>query len=234
MQEPLKILSYEENGNPIDYRCIKRFVHAFPKSYHEVVGEIIENSRNLNRGIFEKNIARLMPPFKMTRRGAFCGVRVNENDQPCDPKGVIESCWNEVEDKLLKLKEDIAKNSGRLRNRVLVELSATSRNDVIKETAKLFERLQRVSVEIETGKRSKVGPVGASKVLFAVLPEIALPVDNAEWKHVFKTKDYGQILTKMTNEIVEWEDKTETKLEDINPKLTWPAVYNVMAMAVRP
>jgi len=234
MQEPLKILFYEENGNPIDYRCIRQFVYAFPKSYHDVVARIIENSKSLNHEVFERNIAILMPPFKMTRRGAFHDVKMDEKNVPRDPNGVIDSCWNQVEDELPNLKEDIPMNTSRLRNRALVELSATSRNDIIRETSKLFEKLRKVTVKTDIGKTSKVGPVGASKVLFAVLPEIALPVDNAEWKHVFKTKDYGQILTKMTDEIIEWEDKTETKLEDINPKLTWPAVYNVMAMAVRP
>lgn len=234
MQEPLKILFYEENGNPIDYRCIRRFVYAFPKSYHEVVGEIIENSRNLNRGVFEKNIARLMPPFKMTRRGAFRGVKMDENNNPKDPCGVIDSCWNQVKDKLPNLKEDIPMNTSRLRNRALVELSAKSRNDIIRETSKLFEKLRKVTVKTDIGKKSEVGPVGASKVLFAVLPEIALPVDNAEWDNVFKTKDYKKVLTKMANEIIEWEDRTRQKLEDIDQKLTWPAVFNVMAMAARP
>lgn len=234
MQEPLKILFYEENGNPIDYRCIRRFVYAFPKSYHEVVGEIIENSRDLNRRVFEKNIARLMPPFKMTRRGAFYGVKMDENNNPKDPYGVIGSCWNKVEKDLLKLKKDISKSSDRLRNRVLAELSEPLRNDTVREVSKLFEKLRKVAVKTNARKKSEVGLVGASKILFAVLPEIALPVDNSEWDNVFKTENYGNVLTTMAKEIIDWEDETRKKLKDIDQNLTWPAVYNVMAMAVRP
>ena len=80
------------------------------------------------------------------------------------------------------------------------------------------------------------GLVGASKVLFAVLPEVALPVDNAEWKKVFRTIDYRDIITTMTEEIVEWEKNTRTRLNACDPGdcLTLPAIYNVMAMEARP
>jgi len=134
----------------------------------------------------------------------------------------------------LKLKKVITESSGRLRNRVLAELSEPLRNDMVIEVSKLFEKLRKVAVKTNARKKSEVGLVGASKILFAVLPEIALPVDNSEWENVFKTENYGNVLTTMAKEIIDWEDETRKKLKDIDQKLTWPAVYNVMAMAVRP
>lgn len=228
MQEPFKILFYEENRNPIDYRCIRRFVYAFPKSYHEVVGKIIENSRRLSPDAFKYNVALLMPSFRMTRVGAFHRIRVDKEDQPHDPNGVIDHCWKVIGKELQNIKAYLEEAHG-VRNRVLADLSQASASNVIEMVSESFVKLCGIDV-----KAGRISPVGASKVLFAVLPEIALPVDNAEWKHVFKTKDYGKVLTKMTNEIIEWRDRTGKKLEDIDSKLTWPAVYNVMAMAARP
>ncbi|MBE0512691.1 hypothetical protein IBX38_06550 [Candidatus Bathyarchaeota archaeon] len=233
MQKVFKILFYE-NGDPIAPRCIERFIGAFSKSYSEVVGTIIEKSETprLDFKVFEYNIAKLMPSFKMTRAGAFRGVRIDEKDRPCDPNKVINNCWEKVEDELRNLKKYLKQKASGRRSRVLVDLSPKSRNHVIKKGAELFEKL--LGVKVKTGRVSRVG---ASKVLFAVLPEIALPVDNLEWKSVFKTTKYQDILSTMANEIREWEGKfPKIPLEklDPNPKTTLPAIYNVMAMAARP
>ena len=93
----------------------------------------------------------------------------------------------------------------------------------------MFEELRRTSVQT-----SKVGRVGASKILFAVLPEVALPVDNSEWKYVFKTAEYRVVLSTMVNEIDEWERKTGMHLDTLDPNTTLPSIYNIMAMAARP
>jgi len=61
------------------------------------------------------------------------------------------------------------------------------------------------------------GLVGASKVLFAVLPEVALPVDNSMWKTVFKTIDYGEIMENMASEINKWESSKGKRLESCDP-----------------
>lgn len=138
---------------------------------------------------------------------------------------------------ILEMKEDI-KNSSAKRSRVLVDLSPVLREDVIQKTCKLFGRLLQVPVETDKEHPHKVSRVGASKVLFAVLPEIVLPVDNLEWKHVFKTEEYRKILSTMANEINEWEKKFQPKerLEEVDPSpnTTLPAIYNVMAMSTRP
>lgn len=80
------------------------------------------------------------------------------------------------------------------------------------------------------------GLVAASKVLFAALPEIAQPIDNAQWKSVYKTVDYGDIISSMADEIAAWERQTGRHLDACDPSgnSTLPAIYNVMAMKERP
>jgi len=80
------------------------------------------------------------------------------------------------------------------------------------------------------------GLVAASKILFAVFPEIALPIDNVQWKHLFKTVDYGDITTLMADEIISWENQTGKQLDscDSSGDFTLVSVYNVMAMKARP
>jgi hypothetical protein len=81
------------------------------------------------------------------------------------------------------------------------------------------------------------GLVGASKVLFSVFPEIALPTDNAEWRLVFKTVDLGDVIRRMVLDIQKWEGVTGrqlNELDDSNRLTTLPSVYNIMAMYARP
>ena len=81
------------------------------------------------------------------------------------------------------------------------------------------------------------GLVGASKILFSVLPEICLPIDNAQWLHVFKTVDFGDVLRRMVFDIQKWEGITGRQLNDLDHSerlTTLPSVYNVMAMYTRP
>jgi hypothetical protein len=86
-----------------------------------------------------------------------------------------------------------------------------------------------------TGKITR-GQVAASKILFATLPEIALPVDNIQWKSLFKTDDYGEIIRNMIEEIMAWEKSTGSQFDscDSYRKATLPSVYNVLAMKARP
>jgi len=85
--------------------------------------------------------------------------------------------------------------------------------------------------------KTSYGLVGASKILFAVLPEIVLPVDNNQWLNVFKTVDLGDVINRMVSDIKQWEKVTGKKLNEmvLSKRLTTlPSVYNVMAMAARP
>jgi hypothetical protein len=73
-------------------------------------------------------------------------------------------------------------------------------------------------------------------VLFAVFPEVGLPVDNAQWRNVFQTVDFGDVVLQMAAEIEKWESETCVHLEECDPNegLTLPGVYNVMAMKAKP
>ena len=64
------------------------------------------------------------------------------------------------------------------------------------------------------------GLVGASKILFSVLPEIILPIDNYMWLKIFKTVDIGDIIEGMVLDIQQWENETGQKLNEMDPQLT--------------
>jgi len=207
---------------------IKLLVSDFSESYREVVKVILTNSITLNRDAFRFNAATLMPSFGMTRRGAFYGLRIADGVIR-DPNHALDICWTQVSDELQDLKKYINKNTSN-RSRAILGLSPGSRNHVIGIASQLFEKLKWTSV-----KGSDVGRVGASKILFAVLPEIALPVDTAEWNYVFRTDNYGSVLSTMIDETKEWEGKTKTPFESLDsPPTTIPSIYNVMAMNARP
>ena len=85
--------------------------------------------------------------------------------------------------------------------------------------------------------KTSYGLVGASKILFSVLPEIVLPIDNNEWLHVFKTVDLGDVINYMISDIQNWESMTGcyfNNMDNSNRLTTLPSVYNVMAMYARP
>jgi hypothetical protein len=85
--------------------------------------------------------------------------------------------------------------------------------------------------------RTSWGLVGASKILFSVLPEIVLPVDNSMWLNVFKTVDLGDVIKGMALDIQEWEKAQGVRLNELYPEqrlITLPSAYNAMAMAARP
>ena len=76
-----------------------------------------------------------------------------------------------------------------------------------------------------------------SKLLFAVLPEIVLPVDNTQWLKVFRTVDLGDVIGRMASDIRQWEEVTGERLDNMDSQrvlTTLPSVYNVMAMDARP
>lgn len=220
---------YNQNGSPIDAQRIKRLVSEFSESYDKVVKKIITDSATVNRDTFRANVATLMPSFSMTRRGAFHGLKI-VGGTIRDPNHALDICWTQLGGELQNLKKYTSENTSGRRSRAILELSPKSRNYVIGRISELFEKLKWTSV-----KGSDIGRVGASKILFAVLPEIALPVDNAEWDYVFRTDNYGRLLSTMIDEINEWEAKSQTQFESLDsPPTTIPSIYNVMAMAARP
>lgn len=237
MRKPLNILFYE-NRDPIDHRCIGRFLLAFPKGYWKVVREAIKRTQSgLDEKTFRLNVAKLLPSFKMTRAGAFQGIRADKNGTlKNDEFHVVKQCWESVEKELCPLEEYVRGTILTKPSRILVELSSESEEHILRTTSHVFQQLSDIKVRNKRGSYSYVGKVAASKILFSVLPEIALPVDNAEWKYVFCTENFSEVLLGMLTEIKEWEKVTKKKLDelDTNNLTTLPAIYNVLAMAARP
>jgi hypothetical protein len=221
---------FNKIGNPIKSGLITSAIRNFGNSYNETVRGIIINSRNgIDREIFFQNVARLMPNFKMTRQGPFKGIYYSDG-KAIDPNGQIAACWEGIGDNAVKLRGFLDKKRTGSRARVLVEISHSAQEEVATKLWNMFKKL----VSLCMGKYT-LGLVAASKVLFSVFPEVAQPIDNAEWRNVFKTVDYGDIILLMASEISEWEKRSETNLEHCDPHKisTLPSVYNVMAMKAK-
>lgn len=225
----MKIL-FDENGSPLKPHFIRKSIADFGERYNSTVQRVIRNSLNgIKKQVFRENVARLMPNFKMTRSGPFKGV-IFSNGKVEDPNGQIAACLKEIGDNAVKLR-NFLDGQKKGRPRVLVEISRQAQNEVASELWEMFKKL----VSLCMGK-STLGLVASSKVLFAVLPEVALPVDNTQWRRVFKTIDYGDIIRLMAEEITEWERRTGKRLDSCDPQplTTLPAIYNVMAMKAKP
>lgn len=208
--------------------CIKRF----GTSYAETVRKIIESTDILNEEVFMKNAAILLSNFGMTRRGPFFGVGIDGEGNVQDPNDKLRSCWDQVGGEILSVKKLLNEKRVEPRSRTLSLLDDHCRELVISRLWKAFKKLLPVAMGEHT-----FGLVGASKILFSVFPEIVLPVDTAEWLHLFKTVDFGDITRRMAAEILKWEEVTGEQLQKCDPKdpvTTLPAVYNVMAMEMRP
>lgn len=226
----MKIL-FAKNGNPIKPSVISKAISKFGNSYKKTVREIITNSHNeVDCNVFFQNAAKLLANFKMTRQGPFKGIRYF-GGKAIDPNRKIAACWESIGDSAIKLREFLDENRTESRARVLVEISHPAQKEVATQLWNMFKKL----VPLCMGKNT-LGLVAASKILFSVFPEVAQPIDNAEWRNVFKTIDYGDIILLMASEIAEWEKRCERHLDSCDPDLikTLPSVYNVMAMKARP
>jgi hypothetical protein len=193
--------------------------------YTVATSRIIQRSRKLDSDgkVFMKCASLILSNFGMTRSGHLKDHRERQQ--------ILWSCWNEVGGRLLKIHDSVI-SSGYSRERFLVELNEQKLENLIAEIWLITKKI----LPFLMGDTS-YGLVGASKILFSVLPEMVLPIDNIQWLKVFKTVDLGDVLKGMVVEIKLWEDATGEKLNkmDDSCKLTTlPAVYNVMAMAARP
>ncbi|MDZ7697770.1 MAG: hypothetical protein U5R49_12895 [Deltaproteobacteria bacterium] len=221
---------FNKKGYPIKPKKIRKAVSEFGYGYNETVRKVIVNSSNgVNRHIFRKNVAILRPNFKMTRQGPFKGIQYVDG-KVIDPNKQITACWREIGEKTIELSHFLKENDGESRTRILLEMVPSDREEVASALWEMFKKLVSLCMEKNT-----LGLVAASKVLFAAFPEVAQAIDNAEWRTVFKTIDYRDIILDMASEIAEWERRSETRLESCDPHAitTLPSVYNVMAMKAR-
>jgi len=211
------------NGHAISPSEINNKINDFGDSYNNTVEEIIKNTKILDNDgeIFTKYAYRILSNFGMTRRGPF----------QKNPIERLYDCWGAVGADLIEINKSVLK-SGLSRDRYLLELNVQEREGLIAKIWLLTKKL----LPLTMGKTS-YGLVGASKILFSVLPEIVLPIDNNEWLHVFKTVDLGDVINYMISDIQNWEAMTGfdfNKLDHSNRLTTLPSVYNVMAMYARP
>jgi hypothetical protein len=218
---PREIL-FQTNGHVISPDEIRERINKFGDSYSEAIKEIIDFSKVLDNDgdIFIKCASRILSNFRMTRRGPF-----HENTT-----GILRDCWIEVGGHLIEINNSV-RNSGLPRDRYILELSDRERDEVIAEIWLTTKELLPYTM----GDTS-YGLVGASKILFSVLPEIVLPVDNTQWLHVFKTVDLGDVIHHMVSDIRKWEGITGKKLNTLDQSkrlTTLPSIYNVMAMQAR-
>ncbi len=222
---------FKKDGNSYRPGFVEKCVRNFGKSYNETVCKVISDSSDgLNKEIFRRNVAMLMPNFMMGRAGPFKGVRYMDGNVR-DPRGQITACWDSIGKRAVKLRKIIGQYRKGSRGRVLVEMPRAVQEEIASQLMRLLSRLSSVC-----WTENSFGLVGSSKVLFAVLPEVAMAIDNAEWKKVFRTIDYAAIIKRMIDEIQGWEKSTKTDLDSCDPNgcFTLPCIYNVMAMRARP
>jgi len=157
----------------------------------------------------------------MTRSGPFKG----------EIQDKLLACWHQNGPDLLKINQTVL-NSGLSRDRILLEIDYVKREKLISSIWRMTKNLLPIS-----WTDLSFGLVGSSKILFSVLPELVLPVDNVQWKKMFKTFDLGDVIRFMAQDIHRWEANTNLHLNSLDPTgrlSTLPAVYNVVAMAARP
>ena len=226
----MKIL-FDQSGKPISQGRITERLNNFPTSYAKTVQDIINRSQNgMTQNIYFENVAQLMPSFLMTRKGPFNGIKYEQGIVQ-DPNGKISDTWSAIGINVAGLKNILLQQHHINRKRIISDTIDALRGSIISDLRKMFNMLLPICM----GKATN-GRVAASKILFAVLPEAALPVDTAMWNKLFNTIDYGDIITMMSTEIMAWENQTGIKLDtcDSSGNLTLPAIYNVMAMKARP
>jgi len=220
---PLPILM-DNKGQAIDPDKISNKIEKFGNSYNNPVKKIIAKSKKLDKDgkEFFECATLILTKFGMARSGPFHEKNRDKN---------LRRCWDEAGAGLLEINK-LVLNSDLSRDRYLLELNDKEREELIVKIWFLTKKLLPITMS-----KSSYGLVGASKILFSVLPEIALPVDNTEWLQVFKTVDLGDVLCYMVSDIQNWESQTGRPLNELDRSkrlTTLPSVYNVMAMAARP
>jgi hypothetical protein len=215
---------FTSEGIPILPQEVHDEISRFRKDYIETTHKIIQYSEKLDRNgeIFLRCASLVLSNFGMTRSGPF------KKDE--STKERLNDCWNEVGGSLIDIKFSILQ-SGLSRDRFLLELDQNKREKLIAEIWLIMKRLLPFTMGDTT-----FGLVGASKILFSVLPEIVLPIDNKQWLKVFKTVDIGDVIKWMVLDIQRWENTTGNKFNEMDylrRLTTLPSVYNVMAMAAR-
>jgi len=211
------------NKNFVSPKEVINLISKFGKSYKNATNQIIANSKSLDQNgkIFIECGSLILSNFGMTRRGVFSENLENK----------LQVCWEIIGGILLEIKSQI-NNSGKSRDRCLLEISELELDELTSRIWSMTKELLPITMS-----KGSYGLVGASKILFSVLPELVLPVDNQQWMQLFKTVDLGDVISFMAQDINKWESATREKFNLMDPSgrlSTLPSVYNVIAMAARP
>jgi len=217
-----EILFYAK-GRAIAPGQISKALVDFRDSYKVATRKITLKSKELDKDgeVFVACASLILKAFGMTRSGPFKVDRTRK----------LHLCWDAIGARLLQINHSV-RETDFSRDRYLLEVGDPEREELIAEIWLITKRL----LPLTMGKKS-YGLVPASKILFSVLPEIVLPIDNAQWLGVFKTVDFGDVIRRMVCDIQKWEAMTGRQLNDLDCTgrlTTLPSVYNVMAMLARP
>ena len=222
----MKVL-FEPSGKPHSSIYISYCVAMRERHYSQAIQEITKGTENLiDFGVFSRNAVRLLVSSKMTRRGPFQGVRIFRGEIH-DPEAMLDRVWDAIGKAIVELKSQLLDAGVQNRSRILVEMCEPIMDRIAGNLWKMFKRLLPLCLGVNT-----LGLTAASKILFSVFPEIALPLEKSQWKDLFQTVDYTDIIYLMRAEISEWEKRSQKRLNDCDPigSFTLPVFYDAAAI----
>jgi hypothetical protein len=145
---------------------------------------------------------------------------------------MLDRVWDIIGKPSVELKNLLLDAGIQSRSRIMIEMPEPIMDRIVESLWKMFKRLLPLCFGVNT-----LGLTAASKILFSIFPEIALPVEKSQWKDLFQTVDYTDIIYLMRAEISEWEKRSQKMLNECDPLgcLTLPVFYNAAALiAVQP
>lgn len=220
---------FEPSGDPRCSIYISYCVAKMERHYARAVHETTRSTETLiDFSVFSRSAVRVMVTSNMTRRGPFQGVRLVRGEIH-DPDAILNRVWDAVGKGIVKLKSLMLKSCGQNRSRMLVEMPEPLMDRIVADLRRMFNRLLPLCRGVKTPGRT-----AASKILFSVFPEIALPVEKALWKDSLQAVDYADIIRLMRAEISAWESRSRKRINDCDPhgSITLPTFYNAVVLRV--
>ena len=222
----MKVL-FESSSRPHSLIYISYCMAMRRRPYSQAIQEIIESTDKLiDYNILSMNAAKIMTASKMNQRGPFQGISIIR-DKIYDPERMLCEIWDSISKPACELKSILINSPKQNRQRLLVDMSEHKFQNVADSLWKIFKQLIPFCMGVDT-----LGLTAASKLLFSVFPEIALPVEKVHWKKLFQTIDFSDVIRLVRNEISEWEMSNRHALTECDPSnsATLPEIYNAVAL----